>query len=344
MSSPSLFIFDNFFEVIARLTSFALTDSEKEKVVKGFKTFHEKLSSISSANLKRLAEQAESKKHQKPTCKHEGCNCLQNSIRGFIRAFIAGLGVKYLIDLIPAIIKLQLFKKPGVLLGLFKKDNIQFATFLSALIGLYKGFLCAIRNFRRAYGLVPKSDESVDTDWLNSFLAALAAGSIAIRLDKNRNRQFTILLYMLTRSVQFNVCFLYNKWYEQRTERLRRSSLLNRTRSEPSLLIKKDSGMSLSKNLQGMKMLGTDSSKKSQNKSSSKDGDVTKDWVYYFDKFVRKLAPVAVASVGACIVVYVFCTEYQISPVSHLSNIFLHNIFFYNAYLLINLGTHFSFV
>ncbi|OMJ28855.1 hypothetical protein AYI69_g1667 [Smittium culicis] len=111
MSLPNLFIFDNFFEALARITTHALTDSEKEKVIKGFKSFQERLSSLSSANLKRLAANAESEKFRKPICKHDGRTCIQNSIRGFIKAFIAGLSVKYLLDLLPAIIKLQIFKK-----------------------------------------------------------------------------------------------------------------------------------------------------------------------------------------------------------------------------------------
>ncbi|OMJ14153.1 hypothetical protein AYI70_g8058 [Smittium culicis] len=50
MTFPNLFIFDNFFEALARITTHALTDSEKEKVIKGFKSFQERLSSLSSVH------------------------------------------------------------------------------------------------------------------------------------------------------------------------------------------------------------------------------------------------------------------------------------------------------
>ncbi|PWA00610.1 hypothetical protein BB558_003330 [Smittium angustum] len=310
---------NSFFETLVKFGSYSLTDKEKERVIERFKAFQVKLESLSSPNLQRLASEAESIKSQKPTCKHEGRGCVQNTIRGFIKAFVVGLGIRYAINVVPSIITLRIFKNPKILFSLFDKDGVQFAKFLSYLIGIYKGLLCALRNVRK--------DDSFGGDWVNSLVAAFVAASVATRADKNRNRQFTILLYVFTKTMQFLVTFGYNKWIENRAAKKHKKNLV-RSKSESALGSRNSPfetedqpGTSKKSKISGFMMTSVDSNKSKDKSGSGKtkphDNEDEKDLVYYMDKTLRKFAPVLVMSAGCIVVVYIFLNESHILPRSY---------------------------
>ncbi|PVV01585.1 hypothetical protein BB560_003992, partial [Smittium megazygosporum] len=144
-----------FFEQLAKIFSYALTDDENEKVINAFQSFQEKLKSLSS------------------------------------------------------------------------KDTIQFASFASVLIGMYKSLLCLLRRYS-FFG-------SHSNEWKNSFIAALVAAILARKLDKNTSRKFTFLLYVFSRSLQFSFSYLYNKLYEHQLQKIESSEKIPRTKSEPAL-------------------------------------------------------------------------------------------------------------
>ncbi|KAJ2462799.1 hypothetical protein EV174_007056, partial [Coemansia sp. RSA 2320] len=54
--ADTTYLLNSFIEAIARITSYALTDREKETVVQGFRQFHQRLERISSSSsLRQLA-------------------------------------------------------------------------------------------------------------------------------------------------------------------------------------------------------------------------------------------------------------------------------------------------
>ncbi|KAJ1666467.1 hypothetical protein IW140_004866 [Coemansia sp. RSA 1813] len=202
-AGDTTYLLNAFIEAIARITSYALTDREKESVVHGFRQFHERLERIkSSSSLRQLA--IESKRRQSEgagaTCHHEGKTCTQNAIRGSLKAFAVGYAVKYALDVAPHMISLRLFSKPSLLLRAFSRDTVSFAVFLSAAIGSYKAFLCAMRHLFRG------------SDYTNSLVAGVLSGFVAIKLDRNRSRRVAITLYMASRALQYGCVWLVDRW------------------------------------------------------------------------------------------------------------------------------------
>ncbi|KAJ2847743.1 hypothetical protein IWW36_003692, partial [Coemansia brasiliensis] len=196
-------LLDLFVEGIARLTSYALTDGEKESIVNGFHKFHERLERMSSSSsLKQLAIESQNRHHHDTHCQHKGASCPQNAIRGLLKAFLVGFGVKCGLEIVPHIISLRLFKRPSLLLSGCSRDTLSFASFLAALIGSYKAILCTMRNIRGG-----KSG-----DYTNSLVAGMLAGLISAKLDRSQSRRNAIALYLFSRALQYGSVWLFERW------------------------------------------------------------------------------------------------------------------------------------
>ncbi|KAJ2726758.1 hypothetical protein GGI07_000269 [Coemansia sp. Benny D115] len=220
MEGPgSTYLLDSFIEAIARITSYALTDREKESVVQGFRQFHQRLERISSsASLRHMAlESKRISKHQEAKCQHTGKTCTQNCTRGFLKTFVIGYLVKYGLDIVPHLVSLRLFKDPGLILRKFRsRDTASFALFLSTAVGAYKAGLCTMR---RLYG---------GSDYMNAMVAGTAAGLLAIKIDRNRSRRAAVTLYMVSRAMQYGCVWAFNRWttgLQMEEDRLRGTSL-----------------------------------------------------------------------------------------------------------------------
>ncbi|KAF9182830.1 hypothetical protein BGZ50_004672 [Haplosporangium sp. Z 11] len=195
---------ENFLEAIAALLSKALTDKETEKVIAGFSNFQQRLQRLSSHNLQRLnLEITQAKRVNK--CKHEGKTCSQNVTRGFFKTWMVAYVVKYLIGVLPAILKGKVFKDPSILKKGGGSDTVGFAFFLSSFLSAYKLVLCTMRYYR------PNNEG----DRLNAFVAGSVAG-LTLILDKNKSRRTALTLYLFTRSIQFGSSYAMKKWAEHR--------------------------------------------------------------------------------------------------------------------------------
>ncbi|CDS07992.1 hypothetical protein LRAMOSA01941 [Lichtheimia ramosa] len=202
--------YENFLESLAQIVSKLLTDKETETVLASIRSFQDKLKRLSSQNLVRLQLEATAVKKQDRGdhyCQHEGKTCTQNCVRGFVKAFVVGFGIKYLIGLLPLIISGKIFKRPGLLKQLAGRDTTMFALFLSTFLSSYKGILCLLRRFRKNH------DPSADR--LNAFIAGAVAG-MALFIDKDKRRRQSIMLYLLTRSIQFSGAWSMKQWAKHR--------------------------------------------------------------------------------------------------------------------------------
>ncbi|KAJ2455881.1 hypothetical protein EV183_000497 [Coemansia sp. RSA 2336] len=217
-------LLDLFVEGIARLTSYALTDGEKESIVNGFHRFHERLERMnSSSSLKQLAIESQNRHYHDSHCQHEGASCPQNAIRGLLKAFLVGFGVKCGLEIVPHIISLRLFKRPSLLLSGCSRDTCSFASFLAALIGSYKAILCTMRNIRGGkHG-----------DYTNSLVAGMLAGLISAKLDRSQSRRNAIALYLFSRALQYGSVWLFERWaaWQQSEEDKIRSRWMKRAHS-----------------------------------------------------------------------------------------------------------------
>ncbi|GAA5805427.1 hypothetical protein HPULCUR_010943 [Helicostylum pulchrum] len=202
--------YENFLESLAQLVSKLLTDQETEKVISSIRSFQEKLKRLSSQNLSRLnIEISASEKARPNLCRHEGKSCTQNCTRGFIKTFTVAFAVKYLIGILPTLLTGNIFKRPGILKQMAGRDTAGFALFLSTFTSSYKGILCAMRHFRKTSD--PKSDK------LNAFVAGTVAG-LSLIFDRNASRRQSLMLYLLTRALQFNGAWLMKQWAKKRRE------------------------------------------------------------------------------------------------------------------------------
>ncbi|KAG9327851.1 hypothetical protein KVV02_000297 [Mortierella alpina] len=102
---------ENFLEAIAALISKALTNKETEKVIAGFGNFQQRLQRLSSHNLQRLNLEITENAKRVNRCKHEGKTCSQNVTRGFLKTWVVAYLAKYLIAVLPALLKGKVFKK-----------------------------------------------------------------------------------------------------------------------------------------------------------------------------------------------------------------------------------------
>ena len=77
-------------------------------------------------------------------------------------------------------------------------DTAMFALFLSTFLSSYKGILCLLRRYS-------------SSDRLNAFVAGSVAGA-ALLIDKDHRRRQSIMMYLLTRAIQFSSAFLMKQW------------------------------------------------------------------------------------------------------------------------------------
>ncbi|KAI7857821.1 hypothetical protein BDC45DRAFT_477506 [Circinella umbellata] len=211
--------YENFLESLAQIVSKLLTDRETETVLASIRSFQDKLKRLSSQNLTRLSlEATEAAKQRRetsarkgrqsttsPYCHHEGKTCTQNCARGFLKAFAVGFSMKYLIGVLPALLMGKVFKRPSILKQLAGKDTAMFALFLSTFLSSYKGILCLLRRYSRS-------------DRLNAFVAGSIAGA-SLLIDRDKRRRQSILLYLLTRAIQFTGAWLMKQWAISRKKR-----------------------------------------------------------------------------------------------------------------------------
>ncbi|KAG0354793.1 hypothetical protein BC939DRAFT_405705 [Gamsiella multidivaricata] len=196
---------ENFLEAIAALTSKFLTDKETEKIVAGFNNFQQRLQRLSSHNLQRLNLEITQNKKQVNRCKHEGKTCAQNVTRGFLKTWVVAYLVKYVIAILPALLKGKILKNPSILKKSGGSDTVGFAFFLSSFLSAYKLVLCTLRYYRPDH----------TGDRLNAFVAGSVAG-LTLFLDKNKSRRTALTLYLFTRSIQFGSSYAMKKWAEHR--------------------------------------------------------------------------------------------------------------------------------
>jgi hypothetical protein len=84
-----------------------------------------------------------------PTCKHTD-PCVNNAIKGFIKNFIYGYGIKLGAQLLVMLLKRK-FKLGKIFENLTSINSFQFALFLSLVSFLYKSTLCTMRRFNRKH-------------------------------------------------------------------------------------------------------------------------------------------------------------------------------------------------
>ncbi|KAG0367204.1 hypothetical protein BC939DRAFT_434254 [Gamsiella multidivaricata] len=196
---------ENFLEAIAGLLSIALTNKETEKVIAGFNNFQQRLQRLSSHNLQRLHLEITQDTKRVNKCKHEGKTCTQNVTRGFLKTWVIGYVVKYMIGVLPALLTGKALKNPGIFKKSGGRDTVGFAFFLSSFLSAYKAVLCTMRYYRPDH----------EGDRLNAFVAGSVAG-LTLLLDKNKSRRTALTLYLFTRSIQFGSSYTMKKWAEHR--------------------------------------------------------------------------------------------------------------------------------
>lgn len=114
-------------------------------------------------------------------CKH-GRSCQGNCLRGFIRSFGMGFGIKAFISLISGLLLQRLYRKPLQLVKqVFGIDSLRFGAFLGVFTGSYKGIQCLLRFLR-----------GKEDTWNSGIAAAVA--SFAILLDEKYEVIFTFII------------------------------------------------------------------------------------------------------------------------------------------------------
>ncbi|KAL7751343.1 hypothetical protein RI367_003203 [Sorochytrium milnesiophthora] len=217
--------YENFFELLAHITSLALTDQERERVIQSLHEFHETLKRVSSRNLKMMGEMEKPRKV--PLCKHPG-TCTQSCVRGWVKSFMVGYVVKYVVGIAPGLLTGKTFKRPSLLLREFNQDTLQFALFLSTFASSYKALLCAIRHATDS-----------PTNKAIAFIAGAVAG-LSVLIDKNKTRRTTLCLYFLTKSGQFGCRWAVQLW---EAKRLRDKQARAQAAVEQLELDKRDNGI-----------------------------------------------------------------------------------------------------
>ncbi|KAJ2716100.1 hypothetical protein H4R19_000835 [Coemansia spiralis] len=201
LSTP--YLLNSFVEVVANITSYALTDKEKESVVDGFRQLNQRLERLGSqSSLRQPAIEQQKRRDRTLRCQHEATSCTQNSVRGFAKAFLVGLALKYGLSTAPHLLSLRVLTRPSLLLRGLSRDTLSFAAFLSTLIGSYKAFLCAMRHVCG----------SRSSEYTNALVAGLLSGLVSAKLDRDRSRRTTIALYLSTRAIQYGTIWLFERF------------------------------------------------------------------------------------------------------------------------------------
>ena len=103
-------LWENFLESIAQVLSRILTDEETEGVLASVSQFGDRLQKINERLRKELGDD-ELQKALK-LCSHK-YSCTSHGTRGWIKAFLAGLILKYAMDGIPMILSGKFFSNNG---------------------------------------------------------------------------------------------------------------------------------------------------------------------------------------------------------------------------------------
>ncbi|KAI8319011.1 hypothetical protein GQ54DRAFT_56256 [Martensiomyces pterosporus] len=312
------FLLNSFIEALARITSYALTDKEKESVVRGFRQFHQQLERISSsATLRQLAIESKKRKEETVKCHHEGKTCSQNAIRGFLKSFLVGYAIKYGLDVAPHLVTLRLFTRPSLLLRGFSRDTFSFASFLSVLIGSYKAFLCLLRHYRGSTG----------NDYTNALAAGMLSGLLSVKLDRSRSRRAAITLYMVSRALQYGCVWLFNRWVaeEQRKEDVIRGKALKRSYSAGNMIAIKDGR----NHMKGLQMTGAGPTASGQgvkwspetvdNSKEAKKEARRSELARRVIAWIRHYSPTALMSVSCCIIALMAIFQTDVLPRGYLS-------------------------
>ncbi|KAJ1730160.1 hypothetical protein LPJ61_003168 [Coemansia biformis] len=223
-STGTSYLLNSFIEIAATITSYALTDKEKESVVDGFRQLNKRLDRFgSSSSLRQLAIESQNRRSRTARCKHEATSCSQNSARGFVKAFLVGFGVKYGLSTAPHLLTLRVLTRPSLLLRGLSRDTLSFAAFLSTLIGSYKAFLCAMRHVCG----------SRSSEYTNALVAGMLSGLVSAKLDRDRSRRTAIAMYLCTRALQYSCVWLFERFAarHQAVEDTARLRLMQRAHS-----------------------------------------------------------------------------------------------------------------
>eukprot|EP00455_Lapot_gusevi_P028538 TRINITY_DN3048_c0_g1_i3.p1 TRINITY_DN3048_c0_g1~~TRINITY_DN3048_c0_g1_i3.p1 ORF type:complete len:446 (+),score=97.67 TRINITY_DN3048_c0_g1_i3:102-1439(+) len=123
-----------------------------------------------------------------PFCKHPR-SCAGNSIKGALKSFSIGFGIKSSINLITSLVfQRKLLSKPlEFVKHVFGPDSLRFGAFLGLFTGSFKIVQCLARHLRQK------------EDHFNSLLAGCLA-SFSILVDDSE-RQKTFSLYLLVRAM-----------------------------------------------------------------------------------------------------------------------------------------------
>lgn len=308
-ASDSTYLLNAFIEAIARLTSYALTDREKESVVRGFRHFHTQLERFNStSSFRRLAIESQKKRQQDHVrCHHEGKTCTQNTVRGALKAFLVGYGIKYGLDIAPQLVSLRAFSRPRLLLRGFSRDTFSFASFLAALIGSYKAILCTMRHLR---GSKP------GTEYSNALVAGLLSGLVSIKMDRNRSRRNAVTLYMVSRAIQYGTIWLFNRWVakEQVKEEAIRGKSIRRAHSETDFQDTHKAGLT-------MTTTTTREETKPNGSNVPEKGQQDRMGILYRHvvRSIRHHTPTALMSMSVAVIVFVLVFETDILPRGYMT-------------------------
>eukprot|EP00742_Colponemidia_sp_Colp-10_P002101 GILJ01002243.1.p1 GENE.GILJ01002243.1~~GILJ01002243.1.p1 ORF type:complete len:244 (-),score=25.35 GILJ01002243.1:78-809(-) len=134
-----------------------------------------------------LLESHQCVSHKTPFCKHEK-GCVINTVRGAIRGFLYGYGIKSSVSLILALAFGKAFRKPRVIMEALGFSSLRFGAFLGLFNALYSTVLCSMRRIRNK------------EDGLNAFVAGGVAGS-SLLVDAANQRK-TLALYLSSRALE----------------------------------------------------------------------------------------------------------------------------------------------
>ena len=122
-------------------------------------------------------------------CKHPG-PCLHNSLKGFFRGAVIGLGIRTAIALVFGLIKRTLIKNPMSILKIFSSSNMKLVYFLSGMIGFHRSALCIARHY-------------TNNEKISSFIAGFASG-VPLLVEESETRML-FSMYLLVRAAD-TVC------------------------------------------------------------------------------------------------------------------------------------------
>eukprot|EP01113_Clastostelium_recurvatum_P023114 TRINITY_DN2763_c0_g1_i1.p1 TRINITY_DN2763_c0_g1~~TRINITY_DN2763_c0_g1_i1.p1 ORF type:complete len:282 (+),score=49.85 TRINITY_DN2763_c0_g1_i1:375-1220(+) len=124
--------------------------------------------------------------HHHGLCHHPH-SCISNTVRGFLRSFAMGYGLRVVLALLSGIFARGLYKKPKRLFeaAFLSPDVVRFGVFLGSYTAGMKGINCLMRYIRKT------------EDGLNSIVAGFLAGTSLVFFRSNE-----LALYLLVRALE----------------------------------------------------------------------------------------------------------------------------------------------